>query len=132
MTFTYDITEPTARDEVRGLIGDTVELKGPRPKDGATNFPDELIDSVLSKVSSSVIRTLINLHERLANEWTRSAGNEREGSVSYSGKEVAQQHRDEAKRLRKEAGIGTGFVGFLLPVIDDQYHEDATGEFGSG
>lgn len=125
MTFTYDETEPTNRDVLRGRIADTVENAGPRVFQDNRNYSDELLDSVLS-ASGTVKLAQIEMHMRLYAEWMRQAGSETEDKVSKHMKDVADFHRQEAERLREEENTGSGFVGFVTVERCDQWNSETT------
>jgi hypothetical protein len=101
MAFTYDPTEATDIDKVRGQIGDADEYQGPRPAGSGTsetNYQDEVITATIAQ-EKNWQRAVANMFERLAAEWAKKSAR----SLSSGGNSASFQYNDASARFTKLA-----------------------------
>ena len=111
MSFSYNPSESTDKDKVRGQIGDTIEKNGPRPHSDQginSNYADEVITATITR-EVTWERAVANMFERLAAEWSKEAT----FSASGGGQSNSQQYSNVAAEFRKNAETWRKRYGYV-------------------
>ncbi len=118
MSYTpYQPAETELRDQVRGLIGDTIRNEGPRPYSGEdTNFADERIAKALTDHNDDVLLAAAALAHVLHAEWIRQAGEQRERWVVMNMKETAKGYKQLAEDLEDQANETTTMTAGIVSL----------------
>lgn len=119
MAFTYDLT--TDRGKVRLNLGDTVENTGPRPD--KRNFTDAEIDHFIDTETEGNNAATASGFETLSSEWASYRITEREGEVSFDGKEVSDNYLKLAKEWRSKPDGGDSGGSLKAGVIIHDFME---------
>lgn len=120
MTWSYDTSLATAKDQVRFQIGDT--------DTNSQLVSDEEIDATLTAQGDSVVRSSIAIAEALAAKFARLASTSIEG-LSVDFRSVAENYRMLASRLRADASASAAlapraFVGGISKSTMDGVDAD--------
>lgn len=118
-TFSYDETEPTNRDKVRGRIGDVTETD---PKYWLSN---ESITAILTQ-TGNVLSAAIECCNRILAIVARRVDRQGAG-ISTSRAQLTEHYRDLRDRLIVEQAAGgliTGTAGGLSNATADTYESE--------
>lgn len=119
MAFTHNLT--TNRGVVRFNLGDTIENSGPRPD--KRNFTDAEIDYLIATETDGNTAATALGFETLSSEWASYALSEKEGEVSFDGKEVSDQYIEIANSWRNRPNGGTGGGSLSAGVLTLDFME---------
>lgn len=121
MTFSYSASEATGLDQVRGLIGDTV--------DAGHFLEDETITAVLAANDAEVGVSAVECVHRILAQIAKKVDRSHPDGISTSRTQMTQHYRDLLRDLEARFGQSRGgvemFVGGSSKAENDAFAANA-------
>lgn len=121
MTFSYDITEDTSLDRVRGIVGDT--------EDAGHLIEDETITAALTRNGDSVFAASIEVCRMILAKLAKHVDRSHPDGISTSRSQRFTHYKDLIADLRErmltEGGGCTAFAGGTSKAENDAFDADS-------